>query len=299
MPATGFTVFDTPIGACGVAWSARGIAGVQLPEARESATRTRMKKRFPQAEEGAPPRHVAGAIREIRALLSGKTADLSGIALDTADVSPFYLRVYEAARAIPAGRTRSYGEIVTAIGSPSSARAVGQTLERNPFPIVVPCHRVMAAGGKTGGFTAEGGTKTKLRMLALEGCDTATNGASRAARPPKRTTSVRETVPSAAFDLRRAVRELRAADPVLARVIDIVGPCRLELKSAQSMFAALSEAIVYQQLTGKAAATIHGRVCALFPKSRRGLTPQLILGASDEALRGAGLSRAKVAALRD
>jgi 3-methyladenine DNA glycosylase/8-oxoguanine DNA glycosylase len=101
------------------------------------------------------------------------------------------------------------------------------------------------------------------------------------------------------FDPARAVRELRAADPVLARLIDTVGPCRLTQKTTVSMFSALSEAVVYQQLTGKAAATIHGRVCALFPRGARGFTPRDILAVSDEALRGAGLSRAKAAALRD
>jgi 3-methyladenine DNA glycosylase/8-oxoguanine DNA glycosylase len=101
------------------------------------------------------------------------------------------------------------------------------------------------------------------------------------------------------FDARTALRELRACDPVLARLIDEVGPLGLRTKETGSVFGALAEAIVYQQLTGKAAATIYGRVCALFPKSRNGFTPKHILGAGDEALRAAGLSRAKTAALRD
>jgi O-6-methylguanine DNA methyltransferase len=281
MSASGFTLFDTPIGSCAVAWGERGIAGLQLPEAGSGATRARMKARFPAAAEAEPPRDVKRVIAAIRRLLGGKPADFSEVALNMEAVTPFHRRVYETAREVPAGRTLSYGEIAARLGSPNSARAVGQALGRNPFPIVVPCHRVLAAGGKAGGFTAEGGVTTKMRMLQLEGW---TDGQAAAAAGP---------------DLVTAVRELRNVDPVLARLIDTVGPCTLQLNRTQSVFSALSEAVVYQQLTGKAAATIHGRVCALFPRAKNGFTPAHILAASDEALRGAGLSRAKVAALRD
>ena len=296
MRTPGFALFDTSIGRCAVAWNERGIAGVQLPEARESVTRARMLKRFPGLAEIAAPRPIAAAIKSIQSLLAGKAADLGRIVLDMERVTPFHRRVYEAARTIPAGRTLSYGEIARQIGSPSSARAVGQALGRNPFPIVVPCHRVMAAGGKTGGFTAEGGVATKVRILALEGVDAALK-TSGTRKKTARETSTSNGSPG--FSLKDAVRGLRAADPVLARVIDAVGPCTLQLKSTQSIFSALAEAVVYQQLTGKAAATIHGRVCALFPRRSNGFAPRDLLGASDAALRGAGLSRAKVAALRD
>jgi methylated-DNA-[protein]-cysteine S-methyltransferase len=167
--ADGFALFDTAIGACGIAWSTRGVAGVQLPEASESRTRARMRERFPGAVEGAPPPAARRALDAIAALLRGEPADLSSVALDMDGVPPFHRRVYEAARAVPAGATLSYGAIAARLGSPGAARAVGQALGRNPFAIIVPCHRVLAAGGRPGGFSANGGAVTKLRLLAIEG----------------------------------------------------------------------------------------------------------------------------------
>jgi methylated-DNA-[protein]-cysteine S-methyltransferase len=169
MTASGFAIFDTAIGRCGIAWGARGVAGVQLPEAGESETRTRLLHRFPAAGEMPPPTEVQSAVDCITALLRGEASDLSIIALDMSLVPAFHRRVYEAARTIPPGMTLSYGEIAAQIGAPGAARAVGQALGRNPFPIVVPCHRVLAAGGKIGGFSAQGGVATKRRMLAIEG----------------------------------------------------------------------------------------------------------------------------------
>ena len=168
MTAYGFTLFDTAIGRCGVAWSDRGLVGVQLPEAADTATRERMLQRFPAAAERPPPPQVRLAIDSIVALLQGEPSDLSAIALDMEDVAPFHRRVYEVARAIPPGKTLAYGDIAARLGAPGAARAVGQALGRNPFPMVVPCHRVLAAGGKIGGFSAHGGTATKRRMLAIE-----------------------------------------------------------------------------------------------------------------------------------
>lgn len=169
MTAHGFALFDTPVGRCGIAWSGRGIAGFQLPESRESATRARMVRRFPDAREVTPPREVQAAIDGVRALLHGEATDLSAIVLDTEKVPLFYQRVYEVARTIPPGATLTYGEVAARLGEPSAARAVGQALGRNPFAIIVPCHRVLAAGGKVGGFSANGGTATKRRLLAIEG----------------------------------------------------------------------------------------------------------------------------------
>jgi methylated-DNA-[protein]-cysteine S-methyltransferase len=169
MMASGFALFDTAIGRCGVAWGERGVAGVQLPEAGELKTRARMLQRFPAAGEAAPPPEVQRVIDRVVALLRGEASDLSTIALDMDQVPAFHRRVYEAARAIPPGMTLSYGDIAVRVGAPGAARAVGQALGRNPFPIVVPCHRVLAAGGKIGGFSAQGGIATKRRMLAIEG----------------------------------------------------------------------------------------------------------------------------------
>jgi methylated-DNA-[protein]-cysteine S-methyltransferase len=168
MTAHGFALFDTSIGRCGVAWGARGISGVQLPEASEAKTRARLMRRYPQARQVPPPAHVQHAIEAITALLKGERSDLSAITLDMDGVAEFDCRVYEAARAIPAGATLSYGELAARLGERGLAREVGQALGRNPFPLIVPCHRVLAAGAKAGGFSANGGVATKLALLTIE-----------------------------------------------------------------------------------------------------------------------------------
>jgi methylated-DNA-[protein]-cysteine S-methyltransferase len=163
-----FVLFDTPIGPCGIAWGERGLVGLQLPEGDRDAALRRLKRRFPNLSEAAPPPDVERAIDAISALFRGEKADLSGIALDMERVPDFNRRVYEVARGIPPGATLTYGEIAARIGEPEAAREVGLALGRNPFPIVVPCHRVLAAGGRIGGFSANGGIETKRKLLAIE-----------------------------------------------------------------------------------------------------------------------------------
>ena len=165
---TAYTFFDTAIGCCGIAWSDRGVVAVQLPEADESRTRARLARRCPNAQLAPPPPPVARAIAGIVALLRGQSSDLSAIALDFTRVEAFERRVYEVARTIAPGGTLSYGEIAQRLGDPLLARDVGQALGHNPFPLIVPCHRVLAAGGKAGGFSANGGVTTKLRLLTIE-----------------------------------------------------------------------------------------------------------------------------------
>jgi O-6-methylguanine DNA methyltransferase len=172
MTARGFALFDTAIGRCAIAWGERGVLGVQLPEASEAKTLARMRRRFPETREALPPAAVQRAIEGIAALLQGEAVDLAAVALDMAHVPPFERRVYEVARTIPPGATLAYGDIAARLGAPADARAVGQALGQNPFPIVVPCHRVLAAGGKVGGFSANGGIATKLRLLTIEGART-------------------------------------------------------------------------------------------------------------------------------
>ncbi len=164
-----WTLFDTAIGRCGLIWTDRGLAGVQLPEGDEAATRARIGRRWPGAEPAAPPAEMLAAMQEITALLAGERRDLGGIALDLEGVPPFHRRVYEVARAIPPGATLTYGEISARLGDPGAARAVGQALGQNPWPLVVPCHRVLAADGKLGGFSAVGGAEFKRRLLLIEG----------------------------------------------------------------------------------------------------------------------------------
>jgi O-6-methylguanine DNA methyltransferase len=284
--ARGFTLFDTSIGRCGIAWGERGIVGVQLPESREPETRARLLRRHPDAIEASPPPDIQRALDSIVALLAGEEADLSVAVLDMHRVSPFHRRVYEVARTIAPGATLSYGEIAKQMGAGGSARAVGQALGRNPFAIVVPCHRVLAASGRIGGFSANGGIATKLRMLSIEAARASGQGA------------LFEGDGVFGFDPAIAVEHLRDADPVLAKLIDEIGPFRMRLRSARSIFVALAEAIVYQQLNGRAAASIFARVCALFPVAQ-GLTAEQVLRVSERKLRGAGLSNSKLLSIRD
>lgn len=287
MTQHGYALFDTAVGRCGIAWGARGITGVQLPEGRDAATLRRLALRFPEAAEAAPPPDVERAARAIAALLDGAGSDLSGIVLDMDGVPPFHQRVYRAARKIRPGATLSYGELAHRLGAPGAARAVGQALGKNPFAVVVPCHRVLAASGKLGGFSANGGVTTKLRLLNIE------------RRSAERDVAHFDGDGVPSYDPDAAVAHLRALDPRLARLIETVGPFRMTQKKTASLFHALAEAIVYQQLHGKAAATIFARVCALFPGGHEGLSPSAILRASDERLRGAGLSANKLLSLKD
>ena len=169
MTNSGFTLFDTAIGVCGVAWREAGIVGVLLPEVGGAPARNRLVKRYPDLAESEPPAEIRAAIAAITALLLGRAADLTGIELDLSQASPFERQVYDIARAIPPGRIMTYGEIAERLGDKLLARDVGQAMGRNPCPIIVPCHRVLGAGGKMTGFSAPGGVATKERMLAIEG----------------------------------------------------------------------------------------------------------------------------------
>jgi methylated-DNA-[protein]-cysteine S-methyltransferase len=170
MTTSGFTLFDTPIGRCGVAWGDRGLTGVQLPQPNEAQTRTRLLQRAKsELAEAPPPAPVAQAIASMTALLNGEKIDLAAIELDMSQVPEFNRGVYAIAREIPPGETLTYGDIAKRLGGVELSRDVGQALGQNPFPVVVPCHRVLAAGGKPGGFSANGGVKTKLKMLEIEG----------------------------------------------------------------------------------------------------------------------------------
>jgi methylated-DNA-[protein]-cysteine S-methyltransferase len=166
--ASGFCVFDTAIGWCGMAWGEAGLLGVQLPEGDEAGTRQRMQQRFPRLEESEPPVQAARVIARVQALLAGERDQLLDVELDLSGIPDFQQRVYAVTRAIPPGRTLTYGEVAQRIGEPGAARAVGQALGHNPFAPVVPCHRVLAVHSGGGGFSAEGGVATKLRLLQIE-----------------------------------------------------------------------------------------------------------------------------------
>ncbi|HRF10461.1 MAG TPA: methylated-DNA--[protein]-cysteine S-methyltransferase [Xanthobacteraceae bacterium] len=163
-----FTIFDTSLGHCGIVWTARGIAGVNLPEGSDEKTRARLRKRFPDAQEEAPPPTVQQIIRDVIALVAGEKIDFSYVELDHAPLPEFSQRVYAIVRNIPIGHTLTYGDVAKQLGDVSLSREVGQAMGRNPTPIIMPCHRVVAASGKTGGFSAPGGVDTKMTLLSIE-----------------------------------------------------------------------------------------------------------------------------------
>ena len=268
-------LFETRAGPVRLRWNERGLTAIEMPELAPRELRAQLAK---QKEDGAP-QFVHHAARTLKERLAGSAQDLSELQLDLSVLAPFQRQVFDVVRALPPGRTATYEEIAERLGKPGASRAVGQALGRNPFLIAVPCHRVLAAGGAPGGFSAPGGAVAKQRLLALEGVSIA----------------VDHGLP---FDPVAAVAHLRSRDPMLAALIDVVGPFRLRPAAIESPFEALASSIVYQQLTGKVAAIILARVVGLF-RPRRFPRPQDIVGISDEKLRSAGLSRTKAAALKD
>jgi methylated-DNA-[protein]-cysteine S-methyltransferase len=286
-----FALFDTPIGRCGVAWSDDGLTRVQLPEATEAQAKKRLAERSDGELASVIPSWVAEAVALLQQHLGGAACDLRPIQLDMRGVPPFHAKVYAESRAIASGETLQYGQLAKRAGSPGASRAVGQAMANNPFPLVVPCHRVLAARGKPGGFSAYGGEETKRKILALEGVRLGARSEPLFGEPD-------DGGHGLLFDPAEAVRELSRADRKLAGLIEKVGPLKLRVTEIQTPFQALAESIVYQQLHGKAAATILGRVHAHFGGPRL-FTPEAVLATPDPPLRAAGLSGAKTAALKD
>jgi methylated-DNA-[protein]-cysteine S-methyltransferase len=169
MVGRGYTIFDTTIGRCAIIWSSTGVVAVQLPEAREIDTRRRIFQIHPEAREQRPSANAEFAIEGIVSLLQGSDADFSEVSLDASGVPGFNRRVYEAACAIPRGETRTYHEIAKALGASGAAHSVAQALSRNPFMLIVPCHRVLEAGGYADRISPNGGSVSKRRLLSIEG----------------------------------------------------------------------------------------------------------------------------------
>jgi methylated-DNA-[protein]-cysteine S-methyltransferase len=172
MAGRAYSIFDTGIGRCGVAWGENGIVGVQLPEAREIETRKRLYHLYPDAREMRPPLNIQPAIEGIVALLRGQPSDLTDVTLDMSSVHAFNARVYAFARTIPRGETRTYGEVAAALRASGAAHSVAQAISRNPFMIIVPCHRVLEAGSYTDKISPNGGAISKRRLLSIEGAHT-------------------------------------------------------------------------------------------------------------------------------
>jgi methylated-DNA-[protein]-cysteine S-methyltransferase len=165
-----YTVFETAAGWCGIGWSDGGIARFHLPEKTEAAAERAMQRRMADAVASDPPPAVEAAISAARRYFAGEPTDFAEIVLDLDVADDFFRRIYAAARTIGWGRTTTYGTLAKELGAgPEAARDVGQAMAKNPVPLIIPCHRVLAAGGKIGGFSAPGGSVAKQRMLALEG----------------------------------------------------------------------------------------------------------------------------------
>ena len=169
MSGYGYTVFDTAIGRCGIAWSDDGVIGVQLPEAREIETRRRLYQLYPDARDMRPPLNVEIAIEGMVALLRGHASDLSEVILDMTGIPGFSQRVYEFARTIPRGETRIYGEVAASLRASGAAHSVAQAIAKNPFLLIVPCHRVLEAGSYADKISPHGGAISKRRLLSIEG----------------------------------------------------------------------------------------------------------------------------------
>ena len=281
-----YTLFKTPIGTCGIAWKESGnartslrVTAFQLPESTLKSTEARIAENASAIRARTTPPLMAGIIARVQQHLRGEAQDFQDIPVDLDGAGPFARQVYDVCRKISPGRTMTYGELAKTIRRPAAARAIGQALGKNPVPLIIPCHRVLASGNKPGGFSAYGGFATKLKMLGIEG---ATIG------PPPTIKSLR--------DMKRTAVLLREKDPRLARILS--RPIAFRLRPEHSPYATLVEAVVHQQLSPKAAATILGRVMALYPGSKIPAPAELVK-TPDERLRSAGLSRSKARALKD
>jgi methylated-DNA-[protein]-cysteine S-methyltransferase len=165
-----YHVFETALGFCAIAWSDAGVARFQLPVKSAEAAERSMRRRVPGAEPEAPTEDVAGVVAAAKRYFGGAETDFSDVRLDLAGEDAFFTRIYAALRRVGWGRTTSYGALAKELGAGrEAARDVGEAMARNPVPLIIPCHRVLAAGGKIGGFSAPGGSRTKIRMLQLEG----------------------------------------------------------------------------------------------------------------------------------
>jgi methylated-DNA-[protein]-cysteine S-methyltransferase len=165
-----YLIFETAYGFCGIAWNDVGITRFQLPARSRDAAERALLRRAPGAKPGTPPPQVAEAVDAVKRYFEGEETDFSGVTLDLGDQDEFFKQIYTAARQVGWGRTTTYGALARKLGAgPEAARDVGQAMARNPVALIIPCHRVLAAGGKVGGFSAPGGAAAKIRMLELEG----------------------------------------------------------------------------------------------------------------------------------
>ena len=281
MSNRGLTFFDTAIGYCGLAWDGNNILGFQFPEATKQLTEEKIQSRYPDLNGNTTPsRLIAGLCRDVVSHVEGRARDFTSTSIDIPTLTPFSKRVYDFTRTIPVGKTISYGELAKKIGSPNSSRAVGRALGANPIPLIVPCHRVIAANGALTGFSATGGVDLKRYLLEIERMALEHSG-------------------GFLYSPRRAAAYLKTRDEYLGHFIDQIGLPSLTIRKTSTIFAALTRTIVGQQLSTKAAATIFERFCRILPRGLSSLTPQNYLSINGTELRRVGLSRNKVAAIQD
>jgi methylated-DNA-[protein]-cysteine S-methyltransferase len=279
---TAFTKVRTQLGTLAIGFTERGISRIAFPAADWTDISPAELQRWGLGNEGRPSTEASDVARALQAHVAGKPQSFVGVKLDVEGAAPFLLRVQRAAQAIPAGQTTSYSDLAAAAGSPNAARAAGRAMSTNPWPIVVPCHRVLPRSG-FGEYSAGSGVHTKLRLLWREG--------------------YRGRTSNVAFDERVAVEHLKKNDARLGALIERVGPFTLQaaapgVRGGDQPFTALVKAIVSQQLSGKAAATIYGRVAALLGRDTID-DPKAVLALPKAELRGAGLSENKALSLRD
>jgi methylated-DNA-[protein]-cysteine S-methyltransferase len=165
-----YTIFDTKNGFAALAWNENGVSSLRLPASSEARAEASVLRRFPQARRTTPSTQMASLISEIKRYFDGEKVDFSAVPLDMGSQDPFFARVYAEVRKLGWGETTTYGAVAKVLGAePQAARDVGQAMASNPIPLIVPCHRVLAAGGKIGGFSAPGGSSSKPKMLEIEG----------------------------------------------------------------------------------------------------------------------------------
>jgi len=281
-----FEIFDSPLGRCGIAWGNGGIIAFALPEANTGELIKKLLQRCPRMEKKKPDEWVSDIIVKVVRHLEGIPKDFSGAKLDFSGLTEFQKKVFRSLRKITSGKVISYGRLAREIGMPKAARAVGMALSKNPFALIVPCHRVIAGSEKLGGFSAFGGAETKKKLLALEGFSI--EGTALPSEVSK---------PRFVERLEEKTKFLIDSDPQMRKLIEQAGPVKLKVDSMQSPYETLFEAIVYQQLTAKAAGAILRKVKALFHS--RFPKPEEILRTSFEKLRSAGLSGSKILAVKD
>jgi DNA-3-methyladenine glycosylase II len=274
-----YSLFETPLGTCAIAWNERGVIAFQLPEATKKQTEERIAKRASAIKSAVVPKRIATIIKQAQKHFGGEAQNFQDVAVDLDGTTEFSKQVYDICQSIPAGKTMTYGEIAKAMNRPAASRAVGRAMGMNPIPLIIPCHRVLASGNKPGGFSAFGGFATKLKMLNLEGA---------ALGSPSTIVTLK--------DLKRAAALLKRKDPRLSAILS--RPIEFRLRPEHSPYQTLVEAVVHQQLSPKAASTILGRVMDLYPGSKIP-KPAELLKTPDERLRSAGLSRSKAKALKD